>query len=206
VSVSDAVPDFDLYSELEVAPTASTETIEAAYRSLARRNHPDVLSDRAGDPERMVRLNIAHEWLADPITRSLYDRDRRSTTRHPHAMADVEDTGATLDRAATPKPTTVYRCGACEDHGHPPERTAFAITTIPGEVSAHWCGARVLWTGDPARPMKTLSDPDDWLGYLVAAIWIGLPLLTLVVLGPGAAVLMLVGVTIFFFGLRWIRS
>ena len=67
---SDPLPPFDLYRELEVDPTASSETIGAAYRSLARRFHPD-----AGAPldARMRRLNLAHEWLMDPVRRARYD-------------------------------------------------------------------------------------------------------------------------------------
>ena len=69
----EAIPEFDLYRELEVDPNATTETIEAAWRSLAKRFHPDVA--RATDAERIARLNLAHDWLADPERRRRYDED-----------------------------------------------------------------------------------------------------------------------------------
>jgi len=70
------VPRFDLYGELEVARSASVEVIEAAYRSLAKRHHPDVAASDASaahDAERIKRLNVAREWLTDPERRRRYD-------------------------------------------------------------------------------------------------------------------------------------
>lgn len=70
------VPRFDLYHELEVDRSATTETIEAAWRSLAKRFHPDEIASR--DPQtRMKRLNIAHDWLSDPSLRARYDASRK---------------------------------------------------------------------------------------------------------------------------------
>jgi len=70
------VPTFDLYAELEVSPSATTPTIDAAWKSLMKRNHPDVGGARAGG--RTVRLNIAHDWLADPVRRTRYDEALRA--------------------------------------------------------------------------------------------------------------------------------
>ena len=71
-------PRFDLYGELEVSPLASVGSIEAAYRSLVKRHHPDVAG--SPDDERMKRLNLAREWLVDPIRRSRYDASRARVT------------------------------------------------------------------------------------------------------------------------------
>lgn len=68
------VPHFDLYLELEVHPTASTPTIEGAFRSLLRRHHPDLWGE--GETGRMQRLNTARDWLTDPSLRERYDRER----------------------------------------------------------------------------------------------------------------------------------
>jgi hypothetical protein len=59
-----------LYDLLEVSPKASTETINAAYKSLAKRHHPD----KGGDVEKMKRLTVAHHILSDPKRRAEYDR------------------------------------------------------------------------------------------------------------------------------------
>ncbi len=69
------IPTFDLYRELEVDRGASTETIDAAWRSLAKRFHPDT-HDRVTGP-RMARINTAHDWLSDPLRRARYDAETR---------------------------------------------------------------------------------------------------------------------------------
>lgn len=74
----DLIPDFDLYRDLEIDPAASFETIEAAWRSLVRRNHPDTAGDEAAATERVKRLNVAHDWLSNAEKRAEYDRTRRA--------------------------------------------------------------------------------------------------------------------------------
>lgn len=68
------LPSFDLYRELEVDPNASPETIEAAWRSLVKRHHPDANPTIGID--RIRRMNIAHDWLSDPALRARYDAMR----------------------------------------------------------------------------------------------------------------------------------
>lgn len=62
-----------LYDVLEVSPKASRETIEAAYKSLARRFHPDTNRTKQAE-ERMKILNNAKDILLDPVKRRAYDR------------------------------------------------------------------------------------------------------------------------------------
>jgi hypothetical protein len=69
------VPTEDLYARLEVAPTASFETIEIAWRTLLKRHHPDIAGAAALDLAK--RINVAHDWLSDPTLRERYDRERR---------------------------------------------------------------------------------------------------------------------------------
>jgi hypothetical protein len=72
--MTEPIPPFDLYRELEVDASATTATIDAAWRSLAKRHHPDVAA--GPDPDRITRLNLAHEWLVDDERRRRYDEDR----------------------------------------------------------------------------------------------------------------------------------
>ena len=85
------IPAIDLYRELEVDPAASTETIDAAWKSLLKRHHPDVAADPAAAHERVKRLNLAHEWLADPHRRAMYDGSRRrpGVLMVPRSSADA---------------------------------------------------------------------------------------------------------------------
>ena len=56
----------DPYKTLQVDSEAEFEVIEAAYRRLARKYHPDVSPDPESQ-ERMVRINQAWELLRDPV-------------------------------------------------------------------------------------------------------------------------------------------
>jgi DnaJ-domain-containing protein 1 len=63
-----------LYDVLEVSPRASKETIDAAFRALSKRFHPD---KPTGDAEKMKRLSVAHHILSNPQRRAEYDRLNR---------------------------------------------------------------------------------------------------------------------------------
>lgn len=65
----------DLYKVLNVDPGADAEVIRAAYRALARRDHPDVSSDPAA-ASKMAELNAAFEVLGDAERRAVYDESR----------------------------------------------------------------------------------------------------------------------------------
>jgi curved DNA-binding protein CbpA len=60
----------DLYALLQVHPAADPDVIRAAYRVLARKNHPDF----GGDPAHMASLNEAWDVLGDTERRAAYDR------------------------------------------------------------------------------------------------------------------------------------
>ena len=63
----------DYYEVLGVPRTASEKEIKAAFRRLARQHHPDV---NQGDKQAEIRfkeISEAHDVLADPEKRKLYD-------------------------------------------------------------------------------------------------------------------------------------
>ena len=63
----------DYYETLGVQKDASQEDIKRAYRSLARKYHPDV-SDDPNAEDKFKDVNGAYEVLSDPEKRSMYDR------------------------------------------------------------------------------------------------------------------------------------
>jgi hypothetical protein len=74
------VYDKDPYVILGVPPTATAGQIKEAYRSLARKYHPDLNKDvRAAD--KMKDINWANDILSSPDERSLYDAWRHATFR-----------------------------------------------------------------------------------------------------------------------------
>jgi len=72
----------DYYAILQVAPRAEKEVIQAVYRRLAAKYHPDVDAS-PGASERMKQLNAAYEILSDPEKRKAYDLYRGGHRRQP---------------------------------------------------------------------------------------------------------------------------
>jgi curved DNA-binding protein len=68
-----AVGYHDYYETLGVPRDASAEDIRRAYRTLARKYHPDV-NKEAGAEDRFKELAEAYEVLRDPEKRERYDR------------------------------------------------------------------------------------------------------------------------------------
>jgi curved DNA-binding protein CbpA len=64
----------DPYDALQIARNAEPEVVAAAYRTLARKYHPDKNAAPASN-KRMQEINAAYEILKDPVKRKEYDRD-----------------------------------------------------------------------------------------------------------------------------------
>lgn len=62
----------DLYKALDLPHDCTLADIKAAYRTLARKNHPD-MSKAAGAEERFKNIAAAYAILKDPIKRAEYD-------------------------------------------------------------------------------------------------------------------------------------
>lgn len=77
----------DPYKVLQVDPEADPEVIQAAYRRLAQKYHPDLAAD--GDAaRRMVAINDAWAILRDPESRAAFDRQRAlDVAKPPRASA-----------------------------------------------------------------------------------------------------------------------
>ena len=63
----------DYYDVLGVARDASDAEIKKAFRTLARKYHPDVAKDKATAEAKFKELNEANEVLGDPDKRRKYD-------------------------------------------------------------------------------------------------------------------------------------
>ena len=67
------------YQTLQVDSLATQQEIKQSYRRLAKRFHPDSLSQTA-DPNKIIEINAAYEVLSNPQTRRQYDRELESTS------------------------------------------------------------------------------------------------------------------------------
>jgi curved DNA-binding protein CbpA len=76
-SESSDTPDdaqLDYYEVLQVSPKAEQDVIEAAYRRLALKYHPDLNPTNPDAYRRMQEINEAYGVLKDPRRRNDYDR------------------------------------------------------------------------------------------------------------------------------------
>lgn len=76
----------DPYKILQVDAEAEDEVIQAAYRRLARKYHPD-LATTPGAEVRMAAINAAWELIGDPAARQAFDRLRAPLQHAPPAPA-----------------------------------------------------------------------------------------------------------------------
>src|SRR5471032_2348024 len=76
----------DYYDVLGVARNASDAEIKKAFRTLARKYHPDVAKDKATAEEKFKEINEANEVLSDPEKRRKYD-ELGANWNHPEREA-----------------------------------------------------------------------------------------------------------------------
>ena len=72
----------DYYATIQVDPSAEPDVIDAAYRRLASKYHPDV-NPSPGATERMKLINAAYAVLSNPASRAAYDLSRAVSLRVP---------------------------------------------------------------------------------------------------------------------------
>lgn len=122
------------YRVLQVDPEAKREVIEAAYKRLARRYHPDV----SGDPDsakQMVRINQAWEMLRDPARRAAVDRARtRSDATSARVVAADGMAQAAAARHQPPAPAP--RPGAAPQWPFPDMTDPSSGQFVPGAEPA----------------------------------------------------------------------
>jgi curved DNA-binding protein CbpA len=151
----------DPYKVLQVDSEAEDEVIQAAYRRLAQKYHPDV----ASGPEaaaRMAGINAAWEILRDPAKRAAHDLSRRLAAR------DAQRAAAAAAGPASATPAQPHRSGAASRGGageHGGRTSADASGPGPSPrgpetVSSDWTSGRSSQGGgyDPSQ----MGSPDGF--------------------------------------------
>jgi DnaJ domain len=138
----------DYYAVLQVHPDAVPEVIDAAYRQLMRKYHPDVAGTDASLAtalhDRAKVINQAYAVLRDPAQRRAYDAERRRA----HRPTDSADPGDAPDDVA--------------------------IEPVPDNPSPGWAPLRTLAAGYYLLP--GLYEWEDGHGQEVLATLLVLPL------------------------------
>lgn len=98
----------DPYRVLQVLPTAEQEVLDAAFRALARKYHPDRDASAAA-AFRMRELNLAYALVREPAIRAAHDRARRGAS----GAAPTGEMASGAPRAAGP----AVRTGGSEAAG-----------------------------------------------------------------------------------------
>jgi curved DNA-binding protein CbpA len=113
------MPDqIDPYKILQVDPEAEDEVIQAAYRRLARKYHPD-LATAPEAANRMAAINAAWELIGEPAARQAFDRQRatisasgvpdRTGAAGGSTAGAGQGAGASPAGGSAPPPETVSR-------------------------------------------------------------------------------------------------
>jgi DnaJ-class molecular chaperone len=71
------------YDNLKVSRDAPIEVIQAAYRSLARKYHPDRNASTPKNEAIMKVINASYEVLSDPVKRAKHDQWIADQMGHP---------------------------------------------------------------------------------------------------------------------------
>jgi curved DNA-binding protein CbpA len=144
----------DPYKVLQVDPSAEADVIEAAYKRLAKKFHPDVTPGPEAQA-RMVQINLARDILRDPVRRAAVDRARvRAQATSARMAADDGRAHAMPDQPARPRTRSTY---AAPGDTPPPGTPARGQGRAPGwpfpgmadpgagfseQVSSNWTSGR----------------------------------------------------------------
>lgn len=114
------MPTPDYYRILGVAPYSEDVVIQAAYRALMRRYHPD--TNKSGDAvRRATEINEAYAVLSDPARKARYDAERKAARAKSRGAS-----GSTSQSRHSPPPPP------------PPPRSSSFATSQPSSAPTDW--------------------------------------------------------------------
>lgn len=134
--------DADLYRLLQVDPSAELDVIEAAYKRLALKHHPDRNKDDPRSAEQMKWINEAYRVLRNADLRAAYDA--RAGTRLP----ELEVTpGEVVLRAFDPTAREIsfsVRLSHASGPAFDPAKHRIDLALLPPwhEADVHWHWSR----------------------------------------------------------------
>jgi curved DNA-binding protein CbpA len=153
-------PEADLYRVLQVDPSADPEVIEAAYKRLAIKYHPDHNRGDVEAEQHMKRINEAFRVLGKPDLRA--DYDARTGGRVPELEIDAAEI---VLRSVDPNAREInfsvrLRQGSGPAFDPAIHRIDLALAPPWNQAEVHW-----RWSRDilPADVEFTLEFPEGFL-------------------------------------------
>lgn len=158
----------DPYKVLQVDSEAEDEVIQAAYRRLAQKYHPDV-APGADAAARMAAINVAWEILRDPARRATFDLARRLERRDAETRPASAPSRHT---AAGPGPSRAPGAAAAPSPSPPPEATSSNWSSGRSSHGSGYDPSRMRTAdafaaagpppGDPSGPVLTFGRYAGW--------------------------------------------
>lgn len=126
-------PEVDYYKVLQVDTEAEPEVVEAAYRALSKKYHPDI-NPSPESQTRMSQINSAYDVLGDASKRRDYNLLRGSVNHYvkPATPAAATSVGNSYKTSPASNTTYNYRQGSNSTSTPKPNGTA---TTNTGNAS-----------------------------------------------------------------------
>jgi curved DNA-binding protein CbpA len=147
----------DPYKILQVDPEAEDEVIQAAYRRLAQKYHPDRSTGQAAI-DRMVAINAAWETIGDPKRRATFDLARSAALAQPTPASPTS--GAPGANASGPSSPTGRQAGPVPARPPDPWKPRPAEPRPPETVSRDWSPGRSTIGG--GYDAKTMHAPEGF--------------------------------------------
>lgn len=150
----------DLYRVLQVDPSAEPDVIEAAYKRLALRYHPDRNKDDPSAVENMKRINEAYRILGKSDLRAAYDA--RTGARLPELVVSPSEVVLRAFDPAAREITFSVRLTQSHGPAFDPAKHRIDLSLLPPwhETDVHW-----HWSADslPADVEFTLVFANGFL-------------------------------------------
>ena len=156
------------YALLQVDPAAEPEVIDAAYRRLSRKYHPDVNpSPEASD--RMRAINQAYATLRNPSRRAIYDRELRSAVAR-YRLKELTDLRPDPSQARRRSPAAERR-GDLDSYRTATEPIVDRAAAALQRWAAEWSEAlEAVVFGDPGGRARAFAAGQRCLEKLTEAL------------------------------------
>jgi Ca-activated chloride channel family protein len=158
--------DKDYYNILGISSTATAEEIRQAYRTLARRYHPDVNQDPSA-ASRFQEVQEAFETLSEPTQRQKYDHWREQQGRDKTSSLSLRAIASHKSLLAMPEEQAYYVLLTIAPAGDLPTSRLPLNLCLVLDRSTSMQGMRLQQVKEATRQIIDKLQSEDCLGLVV---------------------------------------